>query len=74
MADHYDDALHVMEKQGGSFVRSLAACYYSADPKNKAILYAAFEHYFRDYEDRFQRHRVAISAATAATGEVGGAK
>lgn len=52
----YDDALHLMEVQGGSFVRSLAACYYCADPSNKARLRTAFADYFETYERRFREH------------------
>lgn len=59
---HFDNALHIMEVQGGSFVKSLAACYYAADSSNKAKLRAAFADYFGQYEKRFQQHRAAIAA------------
>lgn len=51
---HYDDALHLMEQTGGSFVRALAACYYAADPANKATLRAAFAKYFDEYQRKFE--------------------
>lgn len=31
----YDNAAHMMEVLGGSFVRSLIHCYYCADSNNK---------------------------------------
>jgi hypothetical protein len=49
----YDDALHLMEVQGGSFVKSLANCYYAADLKNRAKLRETFAEYFDGYEARF---------------------
>lgn len=52
----YDDALHMMEKLGGSFVRSLADCYLHADPSNKQKLRAAFSEYFERYEQMFRDH------------------
>lgn len=61
----YDDALHLMETLGGSFVRSLAACYYAADPVNKEKLRAAFASYFESYEARFQAQQRAIAAGAA---------
>lgn len=51
---YFDNALHVMEVRGGSFVKSLANCYYMADSANKAKLRAAFAKYFDDYEAQFQ--------------------
>ena len=53
-APAFDNALHVMEIQGGSFVRSLAACYYAADSANKARLREAFKDYFDRYEERYR--------------------
>lgn len=49
-APFYDDALHMMEKIGGSFVKALADCYCRADPNNKARLIAAFPEIFERYE------------------------
>lgn len=49
----YDNALHVMEVEGGSFVKSLAHCYYMADPTNRAKLGETFADYFDNYEARF---------------------
>jgi hypothetical protein len=52
---HYDNAIQVMEKEGGSFVRSLAHCYLMADPVNKAKLRETFAGYFENYEARFDQ-------------------
>lgn len=49
----FDNALHLMEVQGGSFVKSLAHCYYMADTVNKTKLREAFADYFDRYEARF---------------------
>ncbi|WCM21423.1 hypothetical protein NDK50_08225 [Paraburkholderia bryophila] len=49
----YDDALHLMEAQGGSFVKALAGCYYAADQVNKRKLRDIFAGYFENYEARF---------------------
>lgn len=54
---HYDNALHMMEVIGGSFVKSLAACYYCADASNKAKLRQAFGEYFERYERMFKEHK-----------------
>jgi hypothetical protein len=54
MSNVYDDALHLIEAQGGSFVKSLAACYYCADPENKQRLRVAFPEYFEEYERKFR--------------------
>ena len=63
----YDDALHMMEKQGGSFVRSLAACYYAADPSNKRRLREAFAGYFDKYEERWRSHVAFLASRKGAT-------
>lgn len=55
MSHHYDNALHVMEKQGGAFVQALAHCYLMADPVNKTKLREAFSGYFEVYEARFEQ-------------------
>jgi len=52
-AQHFDNALHMMEVYGGSFVRSLVACYYCADSTNRAKLREAFAEYFDRYERDF---------------------
>lgn len=62
MTRHFDDALHVMEVQGGSFVQALAHCYYQADPVNKAILRESFKRYFDEYEARFREYQKAQEA------------
>jgi len=49
----YDNALHMMEVQGGSFVKALANCYYMADTPNKTKLRETFAEYFNNYEARF---------------------
>lgn len=54
---HYDNGLHMMENQGGSFVKALAHCYLMADPVNKAKLREAFAGYFDVYEARFAAWR-----------------
>jgi hypothetical protein len=58
----YDDALHMMEVQGGSFVKALAHLYCMADPANKAIARVGFAKYFETYEARYQQHVAARGA------------
>lgn len=58
MSPRFDSALHMMEVQGGSFVRALAACYYAADTENKLALRAAFAKYFDNYEAQFKRQTI----------------
>jgi len=62
---YYDSALHMMELQGGSFVRALVACYYVADEPNKRMLRAAFATYFDNYEGRFEQYRAALAGSAA---------
>ncbi|MDE1179456.1 hypothetical protein [Paraburkholderia sp.] len=62
---HFDNALHMMEEQGGSFVRSLAGCYYAADATNKTKLREAFESYFDSYEKRFRQWQEQLSKEVA---------
>lgn len=64
----YRNAIHMMEHQGGSFVKSLAACWHSADPTNRAVLAHAFATYFTIYEQRFAEHRKAATHAPVAAG------
>lgn len=64
----FDGPLHMMEVQGGSFVKSLAHCYYMADAANKEKLYQAFAEYFHGYETRFdqwkwRQHEANVAAA-----------
>ena len=59
MSQHFDDHIHMMERLGGSFVRSLASCYYAADSTNKARLLAAFPDYFGKYREQFEQWRRA---------------
>lgn len=53
----YDNAAHMMEVLGGSFVRSLIHCYYCADSNNKVKLREAFSEYFEKYERMFKEHK-----------------
>ena len=50
----YDDHIHMMEQIGGSFVKSLAECYYRADSENKRRLVEAFSDYFGSYEQKWR--------------------
>lgn len=59
----FDNALHVMEVQGGSFVKALAHCCLMADPPNRAKLRATFAEYFDEYQKRFENHVRARGAA-----------
>ena len=58
----YDNAVHMMEVLGGSFVRSLADSFYCADSHNKARLIAAFPEQFKRYEDLYAQHTAAREA------------
>lgn len=58
----YDDALHMMEVLGGSFVQALAHLYYVADSTNKPRVRDAFPEYFDRYERMFQEHKAAREA------------
>jgi hypothetical protein len=64
-AREYDNALHMMEVIGGSFVKALANLYYCADSNNKRRLLAAFPEYFEKYEAQYKAH-VAQSKGDAA--------
>jgi len=55
MSTHFDNALHMMEVQGGSFVKSLAHCYSMADTANREKLRDTFAEYFNGYETRFEQ-------------------
>lgn len=63
MSRHYDDALHMMESLGGSFVKSLANCYCCADRGNKKRLLAAFPEVFERYEKQFADWKRSNAAA-----------
>ncbi|NML34896.1 hypothetical protein [Paraburkholderia antibiotica] len=54
MTQHYDNALHVMEVEGGSFIKALAHCYLMADSINRTKLRKTFAGYFEVYEARFE--------------------
>jgi len=49
----YDNAEHMMEVLGGSFVKALVNLWYSADSSNKPRVRAAFPEYFERYENTF---------------------
>ena len=70
----YDSALHMMEVQGGSFVKALAHCYYMADASNREKLYETFSEYFKGYETRFdqwkwRKHEANVARSKAGVGE-----
>ncbi len=50
---HYDDAEHMMEFLGGSFVKALVNLWYCADSNNRPRVRAAFPEYFERYEKMF---------------------
>lgn len=60
-ARQYDNAVHMMEELGGSFVKSLAACYYCVDSNNKTRLRVAFSEYFERYERMYTEHKRRIA-------------
>lgn len=47
-----NDCLDLMERQGGSFIKSLAHCYMMADPENKARLRVSMHDWFESYTNR----------------------
>ena len=49
----YDNAIHMMQDLGGSFVKALAELYLRADPENKRRAREAFPEYFARYELMF---------------------
>lgn len=53
IAPHYDNAEHMMEVLGGSFVKALVNLWYCADSTNKLRVRAAFPEYFERYEKMF---------------------
>jgi hypothetical protein len=57
--------IELMEKQGGSFVRSLADAYYLADPVNQKILVTAFAHIFDGYKRMYDNHVQKMQGETA---------
>lgn len=58
-ADQYpapsNEALELMERQGGSFVKALAHCYLMADPENRLRLRTSMADWFANYEARVPR-------------------
>ena len=71
-APYYDDALHMMEKIGGSFVRALVDLYYCADLNNKLRVRAAFPEYFDRYERQYQEWKSRQQAIASVTESEGG--
>lgn len=55
----YDNAMHMMEECGGSFVKALVNCWYMADRPNKQKLRAEFAEYFDKYEHHFEEWKKA---------------
>lgn len=53
IAPKYDNAEHMMECLGGSFVKALVHLWYMADSANKPRVRAAFPEYFDRYERMF---------------------
>lgn len=66
MSREYDNALHMMEVLGGSFVKALAHLYYMADSSSKPRVRAAFPEYFERYERMYQEHKRATINNTVA--------
>ena len=44
-----DEMIEAMERYGGSFVKALAQCLWSADANNYQRLEQAFPEYFKEY-------------------------
>ena len=53
----YDNAEHMMEELGGSFVKALVNLWYRADSTNKPRVRSAFPEYFAHYEAMYQEHK-----------------
>lgn len=51
MTDEDLKVIEAMEQYGGSFVKSLAQCFRTADFKNRAILKNAFLDYWNQYTE-----------------------
>lgn len=63
---HYDNAEHMMEVFGGSFVKALVNLWYRADSVNKPRVRAAFPEYFEKYERQYQEHKAQQEKGGAA--------
>jgi hypothetical protein len=72
MSRIYDDHLHIMEVQGGSFVKALAHLFCMADGKNKPRVRAAFPEYFEEYERRYRDHVASTARHVPADDTEGG--
>ena len=57
MSHHYDNAEHMMEVLGGSFVKALVDLWYAADSINKPRVRAAFPEYFERYERMYLEYK-----------------
>ena len=64
-AREYDNAAHMMEVLGGSFVRALVNLYYMADSTNKPRVRAAFPEYFERYEAMYREHKAKTQGGAA---------
>ena len=53
---NYEDAVHMMQEFGGSFVSLIAKAWYAADEINRKKLEACFSEYFKSYERMYMRH------------------
>ena len=71
MTAQFDSPIHMMEVQGGSFVKALAALYLRADPANRPRVLAAFPEYFGDYDKRFKLQRLQKEFECGACDEPG---
>lgn len=52
------NALELMQRQGGSFVKALAALYLAADPMNRKLALNTFRSYFETYQRRAEIEKV----------------
>lgn len=64
-ASHYDNAEHMMEVLGGSFVKSLVNLWYCADTANKKRVRDSFPEYFERYEQMFKEWSLNSSGGAA---------
>jgi hypothetical protein len=53
---HYDNAIDMMDRLGGSFAKAIAHAYYCADSGNKAKLMFAFADLFAKYERMYKQY------------------
>ena len=53
MTEELFKIVEAMEQYGGSFVKSLAVCFYRADANNLIKLQNAFPNYIEEYKKKF---------------------